>query len=158
MKFEDCINIVLKHEGGYVKDPTDRGGETNYGITIAVARANGFTRDMKDLPVHIAKEIYRSQYWNKVKAEQLPESIRYIVFDTAINAGVSRAVKLLQECGKVTVDGIIGPNTLRASKGVNLYQYALAKMYFYCQIVRRNKSQAKYIGGWSNRVMDIVNI
>ena len=156
MTFNEVIEKVLKHEGGYVYDMTDRGGETNYGITVAVARANGFTGYMKDLPKQTAKDIYKAKYWDKVRADELPEEVRYIVFDTGINMGTSRAVKILQECGGCTVDGIIGPNTLRASKGVKLHQYALQRMYFYCQIVRRDKSQAKYIGGWSNRVMDIV--
>lgn len=156
MTFEGAVNKVLGHEGGYVNDPTDRGGETNYGITVKVARENGYTGPMINLPIETVKEIYKAKYWDKVRADELPEAVRYIVFDTAINSGPSRGVKILQKCGGVTVDGIIGPNTLRAAQGVGLYAYALEKMYFYCQIVRRDKSQAKFIGGWSNRVMDIV--
>jgi len=156
MNFETAIEKVLSHEGGYVNDPTDRGGETNYGITIAVARENGYSGNMRNLPIETAKEIYKTKYWDKVRANDLPESIRYIVFDTGINMGTSRAIKLLQQCGGAVVDGIIGPNTIRHSKSVGLYQYALERMYFYCQLVRKNKSQAKFIGGWSNRVMDVV--
>ncbi len=156
MNFRQAIEKVLKHEGGYVNDPTDRGGETNYGITVAVARENGYGGDMKELPLETAKDIYRKRYWDAIRASELPEGIRYIVFDTAINMGVSRAVKLLQECGGSTVDGIIGVNTLRAACGVGIYKFALQRMYYYCQIVRRNQSQAKFIGGWSNRVMDTV--
>lgn len=156
--FEQAVAKVLAHEGGYVNDPTDSGGETNYGITIKVARANGFSGHMKDLPVHVAKDIYKNKYWDKVRAEELPESIRYIVFDTAINAGNSRAVKILQECADVSIDGVIGTQTILGAASVGLYQYALQRMYFYCQIVRGNKSQARFIGGWSNRVMDIIKI
>lgn len=157
MEFEEAINIVLKHEGGFVDDPDDRGGATNYGITEAVARENDYTGHMKDLPVWKAKEIYKSQYWDKVKADHLPGEIRYIVFDTAVNMGISRAVKLLQKCGGTTVDGVIGKMTIAASEDVTLERYALERMYFYCQIVRKNQSQAKFIGGWSNRIMDILN-
>lgn len=156
--FEQAISKVLAHEGGYVNDPTDRGGETNYGITIAVARENGYSGSMKDMPIEVAKDIYKHKYWDKVRAEELPESIRYIVFDTAINMGVTRAVKLLQQCGEVDDDGIFGTKTMLGASQVELYQYALQRMYFYCQIVRNNQTQAKFIGGWSNRVMDIVKI
>ncbi len=158
MNFEDCIKIVLKHEGGYVDDPNDRGGETNYGITVAVARNYGYKDDMKDLPLQTAKDIYKANYWNKVKANDLPEEVRYIVFDTAINMGVTRASKFLQEAAGVEQDGIIGSQTIAASQMVTKEKYALIRMYFYCQIVRRDKSQAKFIGGWSNRVMDVVNV
>ena len=154
--FEECIDYVLKHEGGYVNDPADAGGETNYGITVAVARAFGYEGRMKDLPMDTAKAIYKKNYWNKVKASELPEDIRYSVFDTGINMGTSRAIKLLQECAGVAVDGAIGPNTLKSAQSVNKYQYALQRMYFYCQLVRRKQSQAKFIGGWSNRVMAVV--
>ncbi len=158
MNFEDCIKIVLKHEGGFVNDPNDRGGETNYGITVAVARNYGYKDDMKDLPLQTAKDIYKANYWNKVKANDLPEEVRYIVFDTAINMGVTRASKFLQEAAGVEQDGIIGSQTIAASQMVTKEKYALIRMYFYCQIVRRDKSQAKFIGGWSNRVMDVVNV
>ncbi len=158
MNFEDCIKIVLKHEGGYVDDPNDRGGETNYGITVAVARNYGYKDDMKDLPLQTAKDIYKANYWNKVKANDLPEEVRYIVFDTAINMGVTRASKFLQEAAGVEQDGIIGSQTIAASQVITKEKYALIRMYFYCQIVRRDKSQAKFIGGWSNRVMDVVNV
>jgi len=158
MNFETAIEKVLSHEGGYVNDPTDRGGETNYGITIGVARDNGYAGKMIDLPIQTAKEIYKDKYWNKVRADELPASIRYIVFDTGINMGTSRAIKLLQQCGGCVVDGIIGPNTIRHSKAVGLYKYAIERMYYYCQIVRNNRSQAKYIGGWSNRVMDVIKM
>jgi len=156
--FEECVNAVLAHEGGYVDDPTDRGGETNYGITKKVARENGYGGDMKELPKSTAQDIYKAKYWDKVRADELPESVRYAIFDTAINMGVSRAIKLLQEVAECEVDGIIGSQTIIASFEVSLEAYCLQRMYFYCQIVRRDKSQAKYIGGWSNRVMDIVKI
>ena len=158
MNFEDCIKIVLKHEGGFVNDSNDRGGETIFGITVAVARNYGYKDDMKDLPLQTAKDIYKANYWNKVKANDLPEEVRYIVFDTAINMGVTRASKFLQEAAGVEQDGIIGSQTIAASQVVTKEKYALIRMYFYCQIVRRDKSQAKFIGGWSNRVMDVVNV
>ena len=158
MNFEDCIKIVLKHEGGFVNDPNDRGGETIFGITVAVTRNYGYKDDMKDLPLQTAKDIYKANYWNKVKANDLPEEVRYIVFDTAINMGVTRASKFLQEAAGVEQDGIIGSQTIAASQVITKEKYALIRMYFYCQIVRRDKSQAKFIGGWSNRVMDVVNV
>ena len=153
--FEYCIGFILKHEGGYVDDPTDKGGETNYGIS---KRAYPSV-DIKGLTLEGAKEIYKRDYWDKGHCEKLPEEIRYIHFDGCINHGISRAVKILQKAsGCKYIDGLFGPETTAKSKSVSIELYALHRLYFYCEIVRRNNSQAKFIGGWKNRIKDIVKL
>ena len=93
------INQIIKVEGGYVNDPADSGGETNYGITIRVARSYGYTGAMKDLPRQTAFDIYGDRYWGAVcgdQLEKLSESICEEVVDTSVNMGPGRAAKFLQ--------------------------------------------------------------
>lgn len=153
MTFDEAVEQVLKHEGGYVNDPDDAGGETNYGIS---KRAYP-DLDIANLTIEDAKNIYEKDYWEKAKCHLLPFELRYIHFDTAVNMGISRANKILQESiGGVGVDGIIGPQTLRGVNNTNIYKYAFYRLRYYCMIVARNKSQAKFIKGWANRVTDII--
>ena len=153
MEFEEVIDKVLAHEGGYVNDPDDPGGETNYGIS---KRAYPNT-DIKNLTIEGAKFIYKRDYWVKSKANLLPPELRYIHFDTAVNMGRARAAKLLQTSVKSTPDGIIGPNTLKAveARG-SLRNYAIERFKYYNKIIVNNPTSIKYVRGWFGRVIDII--
>lgn len=107
--FDDAVKIILKHEGGYVDHPSDPGGETNYGIS---KRAYP-DEDIANLTVERASELYKRDYWDRIKGDDLPYAIALCVFDTAVNSGVSRASRWLQETCNATPDGVIGPNTVR---------------------------------------------
>ena len=96
MNFDLAFDALLGHEGGYVDNPKDPGGATRWGITERVARANGYTGHMRELPVTTAKQIARREYWDAVKADQLPAQLRYAVFDAAYNSGPTQAIKWLQ--------------------------------------------------------------
>jgi len=111
--FDSIIEMVLEHEGGYVDHPTDPGGETKYGVS---KRAYPDV-DIKSLTIEEAKEIYRNDYWNRIKGDKLPAGVACVVVDYAVNSGVSRASKALQRaCGiKKNGDGIIGPHSLSAT-------------------------------------------
>ncbi len=107
--FEKFVKEILIHEGGYVNDPTDRGGETKYGI----AKRSYPKLDIKNLTLSQASEIYYRDYWVKASCNHLPDHLQLIHFDSAVNHGVSRANKLLQKAiGDITVDGVIGRQTL----------------------------------------------
>jgi len=112
--FEKCLEIILHHEGGYVNHPKDPGGETNLGVTKRVYEEWGGTKDMKDLTVEDVAPIYKKNYWDRVKGDDLPSGLDLCIFDFAVNAGPGRAAKMIQKMIGVTVDGGIGPNTLRA--------------------------------------------
>jgi len=112
MTFDQCIEKVLAHEGGFVDHPDDPGGATRYGITEAVARRVGYRGNMRDLPLDLAKRIYREDYWNAVRADELPSSIRHLMFDAAVNSGPRQSILWLQKALGVTADGILGPVTL----------------------------------------------
>ena len=91
-KFDEIIEGVLEHEGGYVNDPTDLGGETNYGITKRFYP----DVDIKNLTKEGAKEIYKKDYWDKNKVDDLPDDLKHIYFDMCVNQGRGSAVRILQ--------------------------------------------------------------
>jgi len=119
MNFDAAFDLLLKHEGGFSDHATDSGGKTRFGITEAVAREVGYRGDMRELPLDLAKRIYKDKYWDTVKAEQLPAAARYSVFDAAVNSGPSQSAKWLQRALGVKDDGVIGPQTLAAANAAN---------------------------------------
>jgi len=115
VNFDQAFDLLMRFEGGYTDHVADKGGPTKYGITISVARQHGYQGDMRELPLQLAKDIYKKAYWDAVKADSLPDSVRYDVFDAAVNSGVGRATQWLQMAVKTDADGIIGPKTLAAA-------------------------------------------
>jgi lysozyme family protein len=115
MNFDQAFDKLIGNEGGYSFSPSDPGGETMFGVTADVARANGYSGPMKALPRDTAKAIYKAKYWTPIHADELPDGLRFHVFDAAVNSGVSQAVKWLQRLAKVNDDGSIGPLTLAAA-------------------------------------------
>jgi len=117
--YNKCLETILHHEGGYVNHPKDPGGETNLGVTKRVYEAwvmeNDLNqKDMKDLLVEDVAPIYKKNYWDRVKGDQLPNGLDLCVFDFGVNAGTGRAAKYLQTMIGTVADGGIGPNTLKA--------------------------------------------
>lgn len=109
-----CMQMILHHEGGYVDHPDDPGGETNLGVTKAVYEEWGGTKDMKDLTVEDVLPIYKANYWDRVKGDDLPSGLDLCVFDFGVNAGTGRAAKYLQGMIGAGMDGAIGPMTLQS--------------------------------------------
>jgi len=122
------IDGVIEREGGYVDHPADRGGPTNWGITQAVARANGYMGDMRALPRAVAVDIYRRLYWERPRLAQIADRwprLAAELFDAGVNMGpptaigfVQRALNALNRGARdfpdLTVDGRLGPATLAA--------------------------------------------
>ncbi len=137
MIWDKAIDFVLSYEGGYVNDPNDAGGETQYGISKrAYPNLN-----IKALTVEDARNIYRKDYWEAVQAEQLPENMAFAVLDCAVNQGVGTACRLLQVSLDVNVDGVIGPKTIGAAfragdVGVWIFLLERAKRYMQTQGVQ----------------------
>lgn len=118
-RFNRCLRLVLKHEGGFVDHPADPGGATNQGVTQATYDAFRRSRALPKRSVrHITEQevhaIYRRSYWLAAECDELPAGVDYMVFDLAVNSGVSRAKKFLQEAVGVKDDGVIGPVTRAA--------------------------------------------
>ena len=117
--FEQCMEWLLSHEGGYVDHPEDPGGETNLGVTQRVYRRwcmeqDYHPKDMRDLTPEDVTPIYRRNYWDAVKADDLPTGLDWSVFDWAVNSGPARSARSIQTIVKVKADGAIGKMTLAA--------------------------------------------
>ena len=116
--FTPCLNMLLKHEGGFVNHPSDPGGMTNLGVTKAVydkfINRESTEEEMRALtPIEVAP-IYKKNYWDRGRCDDLPSGVDWSVFDWGVNSGVGRSAKALQRIVGVTADGGIGPMTLKA--------------------------------------------
>jgi lysozyme family protein len=114
MDFEQAFSKLIEHEGGFSNHPDDKGGATMWGITEKVARQNGYNAPMGMMTLDFAKIVYKKLYWEAIRAEELPSEVRFAVFDAAVNSGVTRAVRWLQQSVNEVQDGIIGPMTIKA--------------------------------------------
>ena len=119
MNFDRAFDRLIGHEGGYSNHPRDPGGETMWGVTAKVARAFGYEGPMRDLPRDTAKAIYRNQYWDAVRADDLPDTVRFHIFDAAVNSGVKQAVMWLQRACGADADGVLGPRTIAAVRATD---------------------------------------
>jgi len=156
--FDEAVIEVLKHEGGYVNDPDDPGGETNMGIS---KKAYPYL-NIKELTEKDAKDIYFKDYWLKGKCSKLPEELQHIYFDMVVNMGKSRAVKVLQAaiCGKgmkIAIDGGIGPQTIQASlkSGVEPDRLRSYRVKYYADLINRKPKLEKYWYGWYRRALAV---
>ena len=178
MTKKQIIDAIIEREGGYVNDPSDSGGETNYGITARVARAYGYMGAMRSMSRQSAFDIYVTAYWNKLKLDQIQarsSEIAEELMDTAVNIGVGKAVEYFQRSvnalndgGRlypdVKVDLSIGPTTLnsfhefmdrRGQQGITILLRALNSLQgaFYITLAERRIKDEKFLAGWLlNRV------
>ena len=144
-RFEKFIKFILKAEGGYVNDPKDAGGETKYGIS-----KRAFPQyDIKNLTVDQAKQIYYNCYYKPCKADKIePELLALQVFDFAVNAGISRAIKAIQRVAEVKQDGILGTITFAKLQQKDYsHEYIAYRKNYYT-----NLDQPRFIKGWIYRV------
>ena len=111
MSFEQAVAMVLRHEGGYVNDPKDPGGETRFGISKRAYPDVDILRLTEDE----AKAIYKRDYWDKLRTDEIPEPLAICLFDTAVNMGRDKAIRLLQRACGVAQDGVMGGNTIAAA-------------------------------------------
>ena len=154
--FEEIIDIVLEHEGGYVNDPDDAGGETKYGI----AKRWYPDVDIKNLTKEQAKKIYHTDYWRRGKCDDVPPQLRHIYFDMCVNQGKGRAVKILQRAAnakgaELKVDGGMGPKTLAAMEGVELDRVRAYRVKYYADLVTRKPDLEKFYFGWFRRALEV---
>ena len=156
MNFDDAFTKLLGHEGGYSNHSADPGGETNWGITIAVARSHGYTGSMRSLPKSTAKAIYRKDYWDGVRAEELPELIRYAVFDAAVNSGTRQSIKWLQQAAGATPDGIIGPKTLAAVRSMDQQELLRKLLAQRLKFFTNLKTWNSFGKGWARRIAELL--
>jgi len=165
--WDKSCEMVLKHEGGFTNDQRDQGnrlpdgrqGSTMLGCTQANWEAyinRKVTQDdMKKLTKDDVKPLYKKNYWDAVKGDELPNGVDYAAFDFAINAGPSAARKMIQRALGVTADGVFGPKTMAAIQSADakdlMKKFSNEKIVFY-----KNLSNFKVYGnGWLKRVEDV---
>ncbi|MFN3298507.1 glycoside hydrolase family 108 protein [Caldimonas sp.] len=117
--FDRALKIVLGHEGGYVNHPKDPGGETNLGITRRTWESwvgrPAMPGEMRSLTPDMVRPIYRQQYWDRVRGDDLPSGADLATFDAGVNSGTTRGARWLQEAVGARQDGVVGPQTLAAA-------------------------------------------
>ena len=153
--FRDCLELVLKHEGGFVNHPKDPGGMTNLGVTKNVWQDwIGHEVDekaMRALTPAIVAPMYEMKYWRTSYCEKLPRGLDLLVFSMAVNAGSGRSVKLLQDAIGVVADGVIGPNTMAKINEANVEtlidKFSEARTSFYKGL----KTFPVFGSGWLSR-------
>ncbi|WP_428486446.1 glycoside hydrolase family 108 protein [Rhodopila sp.] len=120
--FEPSFAIVVGHEGGYTANPSDPGNWTGgrcgvgdcHGTNWGISAAAYPQLDIHELGLSEAHEIYRRDYWNSAQCDKLPAPLALLVFDAAVNNGVSQAIRWLQAALGVAQDGVAGPGTIQA--------------------------------------------
>lgn len=157
--FAECLQKLLQHEGGFVDHPADPGGMTNLGVTRKVwAEWVGHPvseKAMRELTPATVAPLYRKKYWDKIKGDMLPSGVDYAVFDAAVNSGPGRAIKWLQACVGVDVDGDIGPKTLAAVTSFDsatlVEDYAKRRLSFLMDLPH----WGTFGKGWQRRVAEV---
>jgi len=156
MNFLTAFEKLLKHEGGFSDHSADPGGKTRYGVTEAVALEAGFRGDMRELPLDLAQRIYKDKYWDAMQAEALPADVRYIVFDGAVNSGITQSAKWLQRACGVKDDGVVGPATIRAANSLasdGLKRRILGQRLRFMATL---PNWPAFSRGWVNRIADLL--
>lgn len=177
--YRDAINKVLEHEGGFINHPNDRGGPTNWGVTMNtynmyMTAKTGKTYistvdEIKKMPKALAVDIYKKLYWDKIQGDKIKKyAVAAVIFDQAINRGVSSAIKQAQKVIKaldpfgfanIVQDGVMGPKSLEALNSVSekpfLDSYLRESTQFYQNIVNRDPSQSVFLQGWLNRIKSL---
>ena len=158
-RFDACMPFIFKAEGGYSDNPADPGGPTNFGITLATLRAyegnpNLTADNVKKLTPAVAKEIYRTAYWNRMQCGALPAGLDLEVLTSASTPVRLESVKTLQKMVGVTQDGSVGPITLAAVAQFNvgdlIGRFAQARLAFY-----QGLNMPEFEQGWATRVAQI---
>lgn len=149
MTFDESFDILLGHEGGYVNNPKDPGGETNWGIS---KRAYPHL-DIKNLTREQAKAIYRSDYWGPLP-KGVQGHVRFHLFDLAVNSGVRRAIQILQHSIGVLPDGIWGPKSQAAYDAAVPLSVAIALTAERLRFMVSLNNWSNASRGWSRRIAD----
>ena len=147
-KFLKAIDRVLGHEGGYVNDPADPGGETNWGIS----KRSYPNLNIKELTRDQAIAIYEKDFWIPLHAEILSDGAGYQLLDSAVNNGISQSIRLAQRALNIADDGIAGPHTqevLRSTSETDFIMLFLAERLLF---LTKLKAWDRFGRGWARRI------
>lgn len=148
MNFDQAFEKVIGHEGGYVNNPADPGGETNFGIS----KRSYPREDIKAMTLDRAKLIYRSDYWNRAGCDVVPDAMKFHLFDMAVNSGVTTAIKILQRAVGQTDDGLLGPLTLQALQSSDITRLVMRFNAKRLLLLTEQSAWPAFGKGWVKRV------
>ena len=160
MEFDTAFNRLVNHEGGFSDDKNDPGNWTGGRVNVGQLKGTKYgiaantygDLDIENLTLAQARGIYYRDWWLKAGADQLDAAIVFQLWDFAINAGMSTAVRALQRAARVADDGSIGPMTLRAVRAMAvtdvLMRFTAQRLRFYTSL----STWGTYGKGWTNRV------
>lgn len=148
MNFEVAFDRLIGHEGGYVDDPNDPGGETKWGIS----KRSYPHLAIKDLTRDDAKEIYRTDFWQRVNASTLPGSVAFQLFDFAVNSGIETAVRYFQRALGVADDGHWGPHSQAAADAASETDMIMLLLAERLDFMTRRKNWPHHGAGWARRI------
>ena len=157
--WDKSFDLVIVNEGGFVNNPKDPGGATNWGCTQAVWEKyvghSVTVDDMKALTKEDVKPLYKRNYWDALHGDAIPSGLDYCLFDCAINSGVNRSAKIIQEIVGVFADGAIGNNTVSAITQLNpvtaINEFCDKRQAF----LESLKTFPVFGKGWSKRVSEV---
>ncbi len=148
--FEQCFDKLVVYEGGYVFDPKDPGGETNFGISKrAYPNLN-----IKTLTRTGVRDIYKHDYWDRAQCDKLPPALAFIVFDTAVNSGIGQSIRFLQRAVNVADDGLLGPLTLAAVNRLEADSLCARFLGQRLEFMTKLSTWDTFGKGWSRRIAD----
>lgn len=153
INFDEVFDRTIGHEGGYVNNPKDPGGETNWGITKNTATANGYTGSMKSMTREQAKEIYRKAFWERIKCGQFLGAVSFQLFDAAVNHGIGNAIRMLQRAVGVLDDGVVGTKTLAAINKMTLDDVLILFIAERLEFFTNLAKFSDFGRGWARRVV-----
>lgn len=148
--FDQCFDKLIAHEGGYVNDAKDPGGETQWGIS---KRAYPQV-DIKNLTRYAAKEIYKRDYWERAQCDKLPPTLAYLIFDASVNSGIGQAIRFLQRAIGVADDGVLGPLTLASVQRFDAESLCARFLGQRLDFMTRLSTFDYFGKGWARRVAD----
>jgi lysozyme family protein len=146
--FDTCFDRLISHEGGYVNDPSDPGGETKWGIS----KRSYPTLDIPNLSREEAKAIYKRDFWNTINANRLPGSVCYQLFDFAVNSGIATTIRGLQNVVGVAADGHWGPMSQAAADAMSEADLLLGINAYRLDFMTRLKNWDNASRGWARRI------
>ena len=157
---ELAMSWMLAHEGGYINHPKDPGGATNMGVTQRVydnyrRQKKQADRSVRAITSDEVAAIYKAQYWDAVKGDDLPSGVDYVVFDFAVNSGPKRAIMELQRVIGATVDGILGFQTLAKTREMDPFELVEQLCRRRMKFLRSLKHWGTFGRGWTARVMGV---
>ena len=165
--FDQSMRLVFANEGYFSNDPNDRGGPTMWGLSTNFLKSIGDDRDTRSILKEEAVEVYRANFWDPMRGDELPDPLAAMAFDAAVNHGVSGGTKVLQRAvvalggavGSSGSDGKLGPDTLDGILdawdrfGLVFAGYVLrGRQDVYDYLIRRDASQKRFLRGWINRL------